>query len=640
MIIDLTGEVVPCCFWSGYGNAGKPLGNTNINTLDEIWNGPEYQALRRANAQGTLEGHPCHKCVAFQWGNGTYPRFSWPASFVQETGHCVLGQIPEEFGKKLKESGGTAELLEDGRPFSHSDAPHDDIRKLGAGRYSLWGGWLYFSSSDNTDPSSNGRTYELRSADLVLRLASLSADSRSGRNILKAHQEYQAGSEIMEAKPTMISLISTADCNIDCPACSQNTVRLTRVQHRAETVPDVLAHVTYLHQFIWHGGEPYLIKRCREFIDNFKTEDNPNLTFGFTSNGTMLTAKELDKLNKFPRINASISIDSFNKDTFEHIRKGARYEQVLGNYLRALSTQNAPLRVFSCGMIICKSNFLELADNLRFAIEHDIGLNLSPVLIYPVTEQLNLFEDFESQTRGWQSVLDEAREVVARARKQERRAIQRVDPTGMVEELQTIYNSAAQHNRKTVPVEMQVHDDHQSLVNMQRPGIIVFHGSTHEVLSYCELRRGAGKYVMRLPLDLSPASVYWVGVHNLLEPMGRFASGHFKCRDRRDLALPFAAGRVQPALVFAPMFVPVARAANVHFANYGETTPQGLHMRDPEDIHGAYVRLARAEARSGHGVIANSIARRVNALARHARELTIHFAGRTYQILTGKGPSP
>ena len=36
MIIDLTGEVVPCCFWSGYGNSGKPLGNTNANSLDGL----------------------------------------------------------------------------------------------------------------------------------------------------------------------------------------------------------------------------------------------------------------------------------------------------------------------------------------------------------------------------------------------------------------------------------------------------------------------------------------------------------------------------------------------------------------------------------------------------------------------------
>src|SRR5438045_869955 len=67
MIIDLTGEVVPCCFWSGYGNSGKPLGNTNVNTLDEIWNGPEYRRLRLQIVNNNTEGFPCHECLAYKW---------------------------------------------------------------------------------------------------------------------------------------------------------------------------------------------------------------------------------------------------------------------------------------------------------------------------------------------------------------------------------------------------------------------------------------------------------------------------------------------------------------------------------------------------------------------------------------------
>ena len=126
----------------------------------------------------------------------------------------------------------------------------------------------------------------------------------------------------------MISFISTADCNIDCPACSQNIVRVTKVQHCPETMTSVLAKVPYLSQFIWHGGEPYLIKRFREFIDNFNLNDNPNLAFGFTSNGTMITEEEAEKLKKFPRINASVSIDSFNPDTFRKIWAGASFDRV------------------------------------------------------------------------------------------------------------------------------------------------------------------------------------------------------------------------------------------------------------------------------------------------------------------------
>jgi hypothetical protein len=52
-------------------------------------------------------------------------------------------------------------LCEDGRLIGPGHAAHADIRDEGAGRYSLWLGTLYFSSSDETDADANGRDYRL-----------------------------------------------------------------------------------------------------------------------------------------------------------------------------------------------------------------------------------------------------------------------------------------------------------------------------------------------------------------------------------------------------------------------------------------------------------------------------------------------
>lgn len=606
MIVDLTGEVVPCCFWSGYGNVGKPLGNTNVSSLDEIWNGSDYQALRRANASGDLVGHPCHQCMAYTWSNGNYPPFSSPISWRHESGHCYLVQIPESFVKLAGESLKDAELLENGVPLPFPTMLHDDIRKLGEGRYSVWGHSLYFSTSDNSDPSENGRDYELRVPHGRIKLQGLVIDSVSGKNILKAREEYREGVEVMSAKPTMISLISTADCNIDCPGCSQNMVRLTRVQHRAETVPDILAHVRYLYQFIWHGGEPYLIKRFRQFIDDFRPEDNPNLAFGFTSNGTMLTAKELAKLQKFPRINASISIDSFNKKTFEKIRRGADYDTVLSNALRAIATHDAPDRVFSIGMIVCKSNFRELPDNLKFAIEHDIGLNLSPVVIYPVTEQLNVFENYYRQTYGWQEALDQARSIMERAVAETKLSVRRVDATGMLAELQSILDRAQQRYRHSTTLEFTVADPHHSLSQMIRPGIVLCHAQTNEALAYCELASGAGRYTIQVPYGYSPQTVYWMLVHNLMELTGRVVDGWFDPIDQSLIAVNFEDNPVKPVCLSIPKFVAVDRPRNTTFANYGETTPSGLHVKGPEDITRAYNSMTAEERLKGRGIVAHT----------------------------------
>lgn len=602
MIVDLTGEVVPCCFWSGYGNVGKPLGNTNLSSIGEIWNNSEYQALRRANASGDLEGHPCNQCMAYAWANGNYPPFSSPIPWRHESGHCYLVEIPESFRKLAGDSLNDAKLLEDGVPLPFLNTPHDDIRNLGEGRYSVWGHSLYFSTSDNSDPSDNERSYELQVPGGRIKLQGLVVDSSSGQNILKAREEYREGVEVMSAKPTMISLISTADCNIDCPGCSQNMVRLTRVQHRIETVPDILAHVCYLYQFIWHGGEPYLIKRFRQFVDDFRTEDNPNLAFGFTSNGTMLTEKELNKLRKFPRVNASISIDSFNKEMFEKVRKGADYDTVLRNALRAVATYDAPDRVFSVGMIVCKSNFCELPESLKFAIEHDIGLNLSPVLIYPVTEQLNVFENYHLQTRGWQEALDHARSIVKQAVVEQRPALKRVDTTGMLAELQSILDRAQQRYHHYTTLEITITDPYDSLSRMIRPGMVLYHAQTNEASAYCELASGAGSYAIQVPYGYSPQTLYWVLVHNLLEPTGRVAEGWFEPRDESLIAAKFEDQTVKPVRLSIPKFAAVDRPRNTTFANYGETTPHGLHVKTPEDVTIAYNHMTAEERLNGRGL--------------------------------------
>jgi hypothetical protein len=51
-------------------------------------------------------------------------------------------------------------LYEDGKPLGPPHSTHADISKLGLGRFSHWydDGYI-FSSSDNSDPNSNGRKY-------------------------------------------------------------------------------------------------------------------------------------------------------------------------------------------------------------------------------------------------------------------------------------------------------------------------------------------------------------------------------------------------------------------------------------------------------------------------------------------------
>jgi hypothetical protein len=58
----------------------------------------------------------------------------------------------------------TVQLLENDEQLGPAHSPHADINSAGGGRYTYWsatggGSYLIFSTSDNSDPNVNGRTY-------------------------------------------------------------------------------------------------------------------------------------------------------------------------------------------------------------------------------------------------------------------------------------------------------------------------------------------------------------------------------------------------------------------------------------------------------------------------------------------------
>ena len=53
-------------------------------------------------------------------------------------------------------------VYENGKPLGPPHILHQDIRKLGKGKYSHWRNSIFLSSSDNSDPNSNNRIYTIK----------------------------------------------------------------------------------------------------------------------------------------------------------------------------------------------------------------------------------------------------------------------------------------------------------------------------------------------------------------------------------------------------------------------------------------------------------------------------------------------
>jgi len=84
--------------------------------------------------------------------------------FIKESGFAWLVPLKEFAGIadcRLATYRSCLELLEDDKLLWLRHSCHDDIRNKGLGRYSHWGETLYFSTSDNSDPNTNGHDYKI-----------------------------------------------------------------------------------------------------------------------------------------------------------------------------------------------------------------------------------------------------------------------------------------------------------------------------------------------------------------------------------------------------------------------------------------------------------------------------------------------
>jgi hypothetical protein len=83
---------------------------------------------------------------------------------AHETGHCwtaSLSGLSDAADDSMHPVRSLLILLEDGNPIGPSHASHQVIRDDGRGAFSHWTDAIYFSTSDNSDPTKNGRVYSI-----------------------------------------------------------------------------------------------------------------------------------------------------------------------------------------------------------------------------------------------------------------------------------------------------------------------------------------------------------------------------------------------------------------------------------------------------------------------------------------------
>jgi hypothetical protein len=88
-----------------------------------------------------------------------------PASIQLQSAYAYSVNLPDEWLRFASDhddpSRSTLVVEEDGVALGPANVPVETVQSVGRGSFLHWGSWLYFSSSDNTDPRSNGRDYRV-----------------------------------------------------------------------------------------------------------------------------------------------------------------------------------------------------------------------------------------------------------------------------------------------------------------------------------------------------------------------------------------------------------------------------------------------------------------------------------------------
>ncbi len=144
--------------------------------------------------------------------------------------------------------------------------------------------------------------------------------------------------------PFTVQIETAMACNLRCPMCPVHDSKIHMDGRHAgimklETYKEILRQISDKSRMIGLTimGEPLINKHIAEFVRLGKEAGH---SMGLTTNATLLDAEMSEKLLSAGLDNLTVSFDGANKETFERIRIGAKYESVIANVKTYFETRN------------------------------------------------------------------------------------------------------------------------------------------------------------------------------------------------------------------------------------------------------------------------------------------------------------
>ena len=199
--------------------------------------------------------------------------------------------------------------------------------------------------------------------ELLMRYSKKSMKARAS-NIFLNEAEILEKKIILKSKPRQLVVSLTTKCNLKCVMCGLHKEYHTISEECFEYIKSI---IPYLERVKWQGGEVFLYEKFEELLNECINNKVPQF---IQTNGLLLNDKFLNKCLK-NNIWLSFSIDAVNKQTYEQIRLGAKFNNLIEKLeLIKKYKQNNKNFKYSMLMVVMSLNYKQILDAVSFAIEY------------------------------------------------------------------------------------------------------------------------------------------------------------------------------------------------------------------------------------------------------------------------------
>lgn len=171
---------------------------------------------------------------------------------------------------------------------------------------------------------------------------------------------------------TVIENSISAFCNLNCIMCSTHRGYNKREEFLYKEITKKIQNYDKLKEYSFTAfGEPLIYKDLvYDFLENSKCERVNLLT-----NGSLLNDEDITKLSEYNNLYITVSIDSHIKETYEKIRLGSNFDNIMKNILELKRVK----KLAGINYVVQDTNKNEIDDALKYFSELDISIQFLSV---------------------------------------------------------------------------------------------------------------------------------------------------------------------------------------------------------------------------------------------------------------------